>query len=154
MVVIAIIGLLSSVILVSLGGVRGKARDARRIREIDTLSKALALYYVDNGHYPKTDGWIRIEDDADNNGPFSTAMKPYLPTLPRDPLYDPAAGLPYDPAIGGNIFSYQYLSSTEEQLGLCIDYCICDMTETETLVSCPANPPIYCVDSTGSIKFK
>lgn len=44
LVVIAIIGLLSSVILAVLSSARAKARDARRVADISTLNKAVAIY--------------------------------------------------------------------------------------------------------------
>ena len=52
LVVIAIIGILASVVLVSLNSARGKARDARRISDLHQLSLALENYYDSNGQYP------------------------------------------------------------------------------------------------------
>jgi len=52
LVVIAIIGLLASIVLVSLNSARGKARDARRKADLQQLSKALDMYYDDTGFYP------------------------------------------------------------------------------------------------------
>ncbi|HEY4483033.1 MAG TPA: type II secretion system protein, partial [Candidatus Paceibacterota bacterium] len=53
LVVIAIIGILSSVVLASLNTARVKARDARRISDINSLQLALELYSNDNsGKYP------------------------------------------------------------------------------------------------------
>jgi len=49
LVVIAIIGILSSVVLASLNTARVKARDAKRIAELDGIQKALQLYSDDNG---------------------------------------------------------------------------------------------------------
>ncbi|MEK7564625.1 MAG: type II secretion system protein [Patescibacteria group bacterium] len=48
LVVIAIIGILASVVLVSLNGARSKARDARRIADIHQISLALESFYDSN----------------------------------------------------------------------------------------------------------
>jgi prepilin-type N-terminal cleavage/methylation domain-containing protein len=47
LVVIAIIGLLASIVLVSLGGARQRARDANRQATIRQISSAMELCYVD-----------------------------------------------------------------------------------------------------------
>ena len=52
LVVIAIIGILSSIVLASLNTSRLKARDARRMADMNTLQKALALYNDNHGGYP------------------------------------------------------------------------------------------------------
>lgn len=50
--VIAIIGILSSVVLASLNSARKKGRDARRIADLKQLQLALELYYDGNQTYP------------------------------------------------------------------------------------------------------
>lgn len=52
LVVISIIGLLASVVLVSLNSARGKARDTKRRAELVQIQKALAFYYDKYGAYP------------------------------------------------------------------------------------------------------
>ena len=52
LVVIAIIGILASVVLVSLNSARGKARDARRISDLHQVALALENYYDANQAYP------------------------------------------------------------------------------------------------------
>jgi len=52
LVVVAIIGLLSSVVVVGLGSARQNARDARRISDIRQIQNALEVYYSSNGSYP------------------------------------------------------------------------------------------------------
>lgn len=68
--VIAIIGLLASIVMVSLTSSKSKARDARRISDIKTIQLALETYYNDNQAYP-------------NN--LAGLVPNYLPTLPSDP---------------------------------------------------------------------
>ena len=51
LVVIAIIGILSGIVLVSLGGARAQARDARRQSDIRQVVSAQEMYYGDNDKY-------------------------------------------------------------------------------------------------------
>jgi type II secretion system protein G len=53
LVVIAIIGILATIILVSLGTARRRARDARRISDIRQIALALQLFREDNTAYPQ-----------------------------------------------------------------------------------------------------
>ncbi len=52
LVVIAIIGVLATLAVVALGGARGKARDTKRVTDIQGIESALALYYADLNGYP------------------------------------------------------------------------------------------------------
>lgn len=79
LVVIAIIGLLMTTIMVSLGGAKAKARDARRQADIKNIQLALAVYYSENGMYPKN---IYAAAGTAPNGGLAPA---YLPTVPTDP---------------------------------------------------------------------
>ena len=51
LVVIAIIGILASIVLVSMGGARSKARDARRQSDIRQVITAQEMYYNDYQGY-------------------------------------------------------------------------------------------------------
>jgi general secretion pathway protein G len=87
LVVIAIIGILSSTILVSLGGARAKARDAKRQADIRQMSLAMELDYSDEEKYSQVSGNqapLRIPcTNADCTG---TDDGRYLDTMPTDPL--------------------------------------------------------------------
>ncbi len=52
LVTIAIIGILSAVVLTSMGGARNIANDGRRISDIKNIQLALELYYDVNSAYP------------------------------------------------------------------------------------------------------
>jgi prepilin-type N-terminal cleavage/methylation domain-containing protein len=70
LVVIAIIGILASIVSVSLTSARAKARDAKRISDIRTIQLALETYYSDNGQYPNTTAGL---------------VPNYIGTVPCDP---------------------------------------------------------------------
>jgi prepilin-type N-terminal cleavage/methylation domain-containing protein len=54
LVVIAIIGILATIVMVSLNTARQKARDSRRISDARQVQLAAQMYYDTNGNYPQT----------------------------------------------------------------------------------------------------
>ncbi len=56
LVVISIIGLLSSIVLTSVNSARAKARDARRIADFKQIQTALEFFYDSQGKYPQSPG--------------------------------------------------------------------------------------------------
>jgi prepilin-type N-terminal cleavage/methylation domain-containing protein len=91
LVVIALIGILASVILVSLNSARGKARDAYRVSSIIELQKAVELYYNDYGAYPVQGSWGGTCSEFGSygvtgaSGYIPNLAPTYIPTLPVDP---------------------------------------------------------------------
>lgn len=86
LVVVAIVGVLASVVLASLNTARKKARDSRRISDLHQIRNALNLYASDNGgSFPTTYGSSR-DNAGDWSVAFKTALIPYLSTIPIDPL--------------------------------------------------------------------
>ena len=94
LVVISIIALLSSVVLSALNSAREKARDARRMTDMDQIAKALYLYALDHGgHYPKTTGACLgmtssqiCANNLKGNDALNAALAPYMPSVPIDPV--------------------------------------------------------------------
>lgn len=86
MVVVGIIGLLSSIVMVSLSGARMKSRDARRVADIKTIQLALSQYYADRGFYPVN---IYAASDYQSSilDPRNGLKGAYLPVVPTDPSY-------------------------------------------------------------------
>ena len=52
LVVISIIGLLSTISVVALNGARKKSRDAKRVGDMKQIQTSLELYFNDNSAYP------------------------------------------------------------------------------------------------------
>ena len=52
LIVIAIIGVLGALIMPAISQARAKARDVRRVKDLENFQTALKLYYMDQQHYP------------------------------------------------------------------------------------------------------
>lgn len=96
LVVIAIIGLLASMVLVSLNSARIKARDVRRIADFKQIQTALELFYDSQGRYPQSPGhatwsghWVYFSQCLETGTNCGFATSNYLPVIskvPQDPL--------------------------------------------------------------------
>lgn len=85
LIVISIIGVLSSLTLLGLGSFRASGRDVRRVTDLRQITNALELYYAKVGVYPTTAGW-GTELLKSNGG--------VIDSLPKDPN-DPATVYQY-----------------------------------------------------------
>lgn len=105
LVVIAIIGLLASVVLVSLNSARAKSRDAKRASDIRQFASALEMYYNDNPSvgYPSTLGPL---------------VPNYMATVPSYPL-------PADGSCASNVTAGAYaLNYTGSSGGYTLQFCL------------------------------
>ena len=90
--VIAIIGILSTIVVAALGNARASGRDAKRISDIKNIELALKLYYTDNAKYPQPQG---------TPASLTPILVPnYLPKLPTDPTT--GADYFYAALVGGS----------------------------------------------------
>jgi prepilin-type N-terminal cleavage/methylation domain-containing protein len=72
LLVVAIIGILTTIIIGNLTGAKSAGRDARRVSDIKQIQLALKIYYTDKGFYPATLS-VLVTDG-------------YLPIEPKDPI--------------------------------------------------------------------
>ncbi len=99
LVVISIIGLLASIVLVSLNSAREKARNAKRVADVRQMMTALELYFNDNNTYPVSPTPTPIKLSA-----AAAALVPtYIGSLPLAPT----------PIDDGNLASSQKCSNTD-----------------------------------------
>lgn len=74
LVVISIIGMLSSVVMVSLSNAKAKARDAKLKSDFQNVALAMELYRETNNNYPGVGHWV------DYSGIMSLLVPNYLST--------------------------------------------------------------------------
>ncbi len=97
LIVIAIIGILAALIIVSVTSALSQARDATRAAGANEIAKAINMYYLDNGNYPyqysanydgsACNGNWNTETTACGGGTAAAVLlKPYLNSLPIDPI--------------------------------------------------------------------
>ncbi len=84
LIVVAIIGILASVILVSTNTAREKARDAKRTLDLKELRTALLLYYDANKRYPTNSEFAKGVDGTPAG--YKYLAPTYIPQVPTDPL--------------------------------------------------------------------
>ena len=83
LVVISIIGLLASVVMVSLNRARSSSKDVKSIADLKQITIALELYMDANSGYPGTDGtWYDINGYNSSYADFSTIMPSTYMSLP------------------------------------------------------------------------
>lgn len=127
LVVISIIGLLASVVLVSLNSARAKARDAKRKADFKQISTALEFYYDKYGKYPVSitggtggqcpsvhtgpcgyDRWGWCRDAVNCDGTETPAVDPHINWIPGLQEF---IKLPHNPKpYAQNGDDYQYYS--------------------------------------------
>lgn len=74
LVVVAVIGILATMIIIGLNSVRQPTRDARRAADLKQIQNGLEIYYSKNTAYPAATTWIADLQTATNS------------KIPSDPL--------------------------------------------------------------------
>lgn len=93
LVVLAIIGILAAIGIVTFTSSQMRSRDAARKSDLKQLASALELYYADNASYPAANGSGQILGCPSTSstacswgvGPFTDGKTTYFQKLPKDP---------------------------------------------------------------------
>ncbi len=94
LIVVAIIGILASIVLVSISNARLKARDAKRLTHMQSVQSALEIYFLENDRYPTS--------DHDGCGSWDVGNKDL------DFLQNLGVDAPEDPSATGSCVGYRY----------------------------------------------
>ena len=109
LIVVAIIGILASVVIIGIGPAQQRARDSRRASDMKQVQTSLELYYNKNGTYP-TSGQDGAKTWADLNTAIIGAGIG-VAKLPNDPTT--SATYEYGANVGGTSY---VLKATLEQV--------------------------------------
>lgn len=112
LVVLAILGIMLSLVLLSWRGVQMRSRDTRRISDIQTLQKALAMHQIQNTSYPLEAEEIKI----DGTDTMSQALmgENLLKSSVRDPFNGVRSGVNY-------IYTYQSADGVSYLIKYCLE---------------------------------
>lgn len=105
LIVIAIIGLLAALALVSLTAAQQRARDTKRVADMKSFQTSLELYYNENAAYP-----VLASSATNTWAEMAEVMKPYISSLSTPPSDNAADDYFY---ITNNSDQY-YIGSTLE----------------------------------------
>ncbi|MBN2197885.1 type II secretion system protein [Candidatus Wolfebacteria bacterium] len=132
LIVVAIIGLLTSVVLVGLGSFRQSGRDARRIADLRETQNALELYYAKYYQYPNPaiPEWSALETAliGAEIGVFNLSN-------------DPIEGRTYEYGVAGDLQSYVLGATLEDGENNHLDTDI----EGGDVYGVNCEDPVYCV---------
>lgn len=109
LIVIAIIGLLATLAIVSLTTAQQKARDTKRLADLKTIQDGVELYYREYNSYPITDATTNATW-AD----FGAAIAPFITNMPLDETNNETLGYVYTYATNDDGSEYVVSAKLEE----------------------------------------
>jgi type II secretion system protein G len=88
LVVIAIIGILSTIVMLNVTNAQIKSRDTKRKDDLSTIRSALVMYsYNHGGVLPNTDGYVETKPIGGNGVLYGSIVKEgFMDKIPCDPL--------------------------------------------------------------------
>jgi len=125
---IAIIGILSSVVMVSMNGARARGRDSKRIADISQMAIAMEVYYNACRKYPEA-----LATTAHQGCSSGITLGSFLSTIPTDP-----GSTPYGYAVGSGGSSFALQATLETNDRALTD----DVDGTVLGLNCGASPEV------------
>lgn len=107
LIVIVVIGILAAIVIVAYNGIQSSAKNTERKAELSSVQKALELFYVDNGGYPRCPNDARGGTGA-NLTPYATSSGTLVSCLGDDLVPKYISVLPSDPTSDGAQYEYRY----------------------------------------------
>jgi general secretion pathway protein G len=130
LIVIAIIGILASIVLVGLGPIQRDARDSRRAADLRQIQTLLEICFTRAGQYPANLTALTTAGQCNS----ATAIARNLPN-------DPTTGTAYGYAVGGTANDQYVLFATLENT----TNNLLDNDVDGTVLTANCADPVYCV---------
>lgn len=138
LIVIAIMGFLSSIVLVGLSGFRERGRDAKRIADLTEVRNGLELYYASYGSYPNATTWNELATSLRQVG---------VNQLPVDPINNAQYQYRYGPRQGGSPNNYILAARLEDMTNARLNDPneLDDSSGYEGGIDCSDSNGMYCI---------
>ena len=111
-VVIAIIGILSTVVMFFISDVRAKGRDARRDRDGHEIRTAFGLYATDKNGYPTSNDPYPIIINGQDDISQALVSGKYISIMPTDPVGKEPNTYKYTAINNGSSYEFKYCYET------------------------------------------
>jgi prepilin-type N-terminal cleavage/methylation domain-containing protein len=137
LIVVAIIGILASLVLVGLGPVQRQGRDARRISDLRQVQTGLELYFIKEGHYPSPapSDWAGLVELLKGDGIG-------VSNVPQDPSASSAG------SAGGRTYRYGSDDGTSYVLAATLEDTSSARLNDDvdgTIANIDCSDPVYCI---------
>ncbi len=137
LIVVSIIGVLTTLLMANFIGVRQRARDAQRKSDLRQIQSALELYRADQGSYPTTSSLSgpnsvgNCDSGTSIKSPNNCSVSTYMTTVPKDPMG----------SLYFNSGNYYFSGDgTTYTLGACLE----NASDSQGTLSSPSGNDDYC----------
>ena len=114
-VVIAVIGILATIIIILVSSARTRGRDARRERDAHEIRTALGLYASDHDDYPTSNNPYPITITGQDDISQALVSSKNISVMPTDPNGQPPNVYTYTAENNGNSYVFRYCYETTDK---------------------------------------
>jgi len=141
LIVIAIIGILAAIVLVSLNDARTSARDTQRVGNLRNAQLAMEIYFDDNGQYPDDDDIAAVMTEGTTCA-SATGAGELLDVIGMTGVVDPTSTQDYYYGANQDGATNYVLMGTLEDTG---DSALDTDVDGADVFGCDCTDPNYCV---------
>ncbi|MCA9365263.1 type II secretion system protein [Candidatus Kaiserbacteria bacterium] len=160
LIVVAIMGILGSILYLSFPNIRAESRDLERQSDLRALQIAIELYKKKHGRYPEgcrgANNWSGDPASSyacSGDQPYILGLAPeFIPVLPYDPKLNGAnSGYVYVTNADGSVYKLMAMRTVEaEKVHYCHEMASCDIKPTSYSTGADISEFSDCADGPGN----